>query len=61
MGHTGTGWGSGWHLGKVEVRRLLAAGKVKILLANFARIELIILTIMILSKGINLYYCCFFF
>lgn len=28
IGHDGTGFGAGWHLDKVEVRRLDASGKV---------------------------------
>ena len=28
IGHDGTGFGSGWHLDKVEVRRLHETGKV---------------------------------
>lgn len=30
IGHDGTGFGAGWHLDKVEVRRLKASGRVKI-------------------------------
>ena len=28
IGHDGTGWGAGWHLGKIEIRRLKDIGKV---------------------------------
>ena len=28
IGHDGTGFGSGWHLEKVEIRRLKESGKV---------------------------------
>ena len=30
IGHDGKGWGSGWHLDKVQVRRLLEKSKVRI-------------------------------
>ncbi len=29
IGHDGKGWGAGWHLAKVEVRRLKEGGKVR--------------------------------
>ena len=28
IGHDGSGWGAGWHLNKVEVRRLKETGRV---------------------------------
>ena len=28
VGHDGAGFGAGWHLGKIEVRRLKESGKV---------------------------------
>ena len=29
IGHDGKGFGSGWHLNKVEIRRLMQSGKVR--------------------------------
>ena len=30
IGHDGKGFGAGWHLDKVEIRRLLQSGKVQL-------------------------------